>query len=114
MLKLLKKNNRTLIAAAIIGGVCSPLVYADDYAISYRNAELTTIEGRIAVHKRILSAAKAHCPRYTRTKSLRDVANCVDDVVSDLVEQIDNPQFTAFVSGASGLEFTLAESGRAE
>ncbi|MEM7099805.1 MAG: UrcA family protein [Pseudomonadota bacterium] len=73
-----------------------------EYAITYQKAELNSVEGRTSVHERVLKAAKAHCPSYHRTKSLRDVANCIDDVVADLVVKIDHPGFTAFVNGEIG------------
>ena len=111
MLKLSKIHRRILLTAVAISCLSVPPVHAENnYTITYREAELTSIEGRIAVHERIVKAAKNHCPNYNRTKSLGDIANCVDDVVSDLVEKIDHPQFTAFVNGELNNITALAES----
>ena len=86
--------------AVLIGGLLvSGMSYANDYSFSYSPSELETIESVQSLHGEIVETAKEHCPSYNSTRSLADRRNCVNDVVSDLVQKVDSPVLTAYHQG---------------
>ena len=87
------------VAVLISGVLMSGMAYASEYSFSYNSSELRTIESVQSLHQEIVKTAKEHCPSYMQTRSLADRRNCVNDVVSDLVQKVDNPTLTAYHQG---------------
>jgi len=69
---------------------------AGEYAVSYSNQELTSVTGVENVHERIVRVARRYCPTYTQIRNIREVSACIADVVSDLVDKVDNPRLTSY------------------
>ena len=69
------------------------------YSIAYSKADFRTTESVEQLHKKIVRTARAHCPDYSRTRSLSNTYDCIDAVVADITASIDQPALTALVHG---------------
>lgn len=105
-------KNRTYAAAPLGISLLLPLVLAllagpiqaaeAPRTLAYHPAELNFADGRQSVLKRLRDVARLSCPRYGRVRELAEIARCQRAAMDDLVAQIGDPDFTAFVqrSGA--------------
>jgi UrcA family protein len=82
---------------------------AGEYAVSYSNQELTSVSGVEGVHERIVKVARRYCPSYTQIRNAREVQACIADVVSDLVDKVDNPRLTSYHTGDPGVRVAAAD-----
>ncbi len=102
--------NRLRIALAIfVGFGCSQVALANEYAMSYSNAELASADGVKDVHERIVKVAKLYCPTYSQVRNHREVRACVDEVVNDLVNKVDHPSLTSFHNTDNSVRVASAE-----
>ena len=72
---------------------------ADEYVLSYSSKELGSAHGVSEVHERIVKAAKRYCPTYSTIRNMREVNDCIDDVVNDLVSKVNHPRLTDYHIG---------------
>lgn len=80
----------TLATGLSISGYADQKEYSS-YSLSYSSPDLSTSQRVADLHSRIEKTAREHCPTYFESRSMSDTRNCVRDVTSDLVGQIDNP-----------------------
>ena len=87
---------------------------ADDYefVLSYTEADFDSVESVKALHRRIRSVARDHCPTYGVTHNLRDAQDCVNDLVTNAIESIDRPVLSAFLEGGEELRIALDTHAR--
>lgn len=104
----MKKSATALFGIAAIGFAST--AFADDYAMAYSSAELSSASGVKQVHERIVKVAKQYCPTYSQIRDHNDVAACVSDVVADLVSKVDHPRLTSYHEGDHSVQ--VASAGR--
>ena len=104
----MKKIAIAFVGFAVLGFGQTAL--AKEYAMSYSAQELTTAAGVKDVHARIVKVARRYCPTYTKIRDLKEVHQCVADVVEDLVTKVDNPQLTSYHAGDDGVRVATTES----
>jgi len=92
-----KKSIIAIASVAIFS--FSQMAMAEDYAINYSNKELSTGAGVANVHARIVKAAKQYCPTYSQIRNHKDVQNCVNGVVEDLVSKVNHPTLSDYDAG---------------
>jgi len=95
-----------LVGFAAVG--LGQVALAGEYAVRYSNQELTSIGGVESVHERIVRVARRYCPSYTQIRNAREVQACIADVVSDLVDKVDNPRLTSYHTGDSSVRVAAA------
>ena len=97
----MKKFTNILLSISVVSTTLftSHWAKAEDtqYVLNYSYAELKTEAGRKAVLKRIVRTARQYCPSYSQVRSLKVVQECVDGVVADLVDKVEDRSFIAFV-----------------
>ena len=101
----MKKYASRTCAVAVLGITCFSAAGAiastgaKEYQLAYGKQELTTHDGVVGLHERILRTAKQYCPSYSTVRSVRRVQTCVADVANDLVAKVNHPQLTSYHSG---------------
>ncbi len=102
---------KKLIVAAVsivMFGIGGTAVASDEYVLTYSAQELSTFSGVEDVHARIVKTAKQYCPTYSQIRSHKDVQNCVDGVVSDLVAKVGHPQLSGYHAGEEWVQIATA------
>ena len=76
----------------------------DEYSLVYSKDDFRSADTVAALYQRVVKTAKSYCPDYSRTKSLSNQYDCINDVVTDLVDSIDHPSLTAFANGDTDVQ----------
>lgn len=76
---------------------------ASSYQLNYNVVELKSAASVKALHVKIRRVARDYCPDYSVNKNLRERTNCIRDVESDLVSQVDHPLLTRIHSGDAAI-----------
>jgi UrcA family protein len=81
----------------------------DEYSLVYSKQDFRSSETVAALYQRVVKTAQNYCPDYSRTRSLSEHYDCINDVVTDLVQSIDNQTLTAYVQGETNMQIATQD-----
>jgi UrcA family protein len=81
---------------------------SDEYVLTYSAKDFQSVDSVKSLYQRIRRLARSHCPDYFRTRDLAGSNDCVNDVVSDLIANIDHPALSAYESGTGDESVRIA------
>lgn len=85
---------RTTIAAAAL--LVAGSAAADQFKFSYTQQDFSSPEAVMQLHERIKSSARSYCNKeFFVDRTLGQVDECVEDVVTKLVDSIDDRRLFA-------------------
>lgn len=88
------KKTTLAFAAAIL----SSSAFAGDFAFSYENEELLSDTGMTHLVDRLESEARSYCSdEYRSVRDLAGKADCINEIITAAIDQIDNRELVAFV-----------------
>jgi UrcA family protein len=100
--------------ACLLGAACAgPATTGNAVTVNYRDLNLSTIDGAIALYERLKSAARTVCDEpLTGVAAYDEWRSCYDAAMADAVAKVNDPLLTAVHRGPAGESPAIAMRGK--